>query len=382
MSVAGTGGRMRGSNWFQRFLLPGFALKAVIIGGGYATGRELAEYFVPSGPWGGLAAMLLATSIWSIVAALTFALARKLGAYDYRAFFEGLLGPAWILFELAYLIFVVLILAVFGAAAGAIGAATFGWPELAGSALLALGILAFTAFGTAIVERLFQYASLLIYAVYVLFIVFAFASFGDLIADGFAKAPPPSGDWVAGGVTYASYNIVGAVIILPVLRHLTSQRDAVVAGLIAGPLTMLPAVLFFVAMTAFYPAIGSATLPSDFLLRQMAVPGFHLLFQLMIFAALLESGVGAVHAINERVSGVVEARGRLPLGAGARAAIGSLVLVGCMFAAARIGLVDLIASGYRFLAWLFLAVFVLPLLTVGTWRLLRSEPARPMEALP
>src|SRR3546814_3407904 len=92
MSVGETGGR---SSWFQRFLLPGFALKAVIIGGGYATGRELAEYFVPSGPWGGLAAMLLATLIWSVVAALTFALARKMRAYDYRSFFEGLLGPAW-----------------------------------------------------------------------------------------------------------------------------------------------------------------------------------------------------------------------------------------------------------------------------------------------
>src|SRR3546814_20782341 len=79
---------------------------------------------------------------------------------------------------------------------------------------------------------------------------------------------------MAGGLTYASYNIVGAVIILPVLRHLTSQRDAVVAGMIAGPLTMLPAILFFVAMMAFYPAIGSATLQSDFMLRQLAIPGF------------------------------------------------------------------------------------------------------------
>ena len=379
MSVGETGGR---SSWFQRFLLPGFALKAVIIGGGYATGRELAEYFVPSGPWGGLAAMLLATFIWSGVAALTFALARRMHAYDYRSFFEGLLGPGWIAFEIAYLIFVVLILAVFGAAAGAIGAATFGWPELAGSVLLALNIVAFTAFGTALVERLFQYASMLIYAVYALFIVFALASFGEMIGNGFANAPPPSGNWVAGGITYASYNIVGAAMILPVLRHLTSQRDAVVAGLIAGPVTMLPAILFFAAMMAFYPAIGDETLPSDFLLRQMAVPGFHILFQLMIFAALLESGVGAIHAINERVSGVVEARGRGPLGTGARAAIGSLILVGCMFVAARVGLVDLIASGYRFLAWLFLAVFVLPLITIGAWRLLRAEPAHPMEALP
>ncbi len=378
MSVGETGSR---SSWFQRFLLPGLALKAVIIGGGYATGRELAEYFVPSGPWGGLSAMLMATLIWSVVAAITFALARKMGAYDYRAFFQGLLGPGWVAFELAYLIFVILILAVFGAAAGAIGAATFSWPELAGSIVLATSIVAFTAFGTHTVETLFKYASMLIYAVYALFLIFALTSFGALIAEGFAEAPPPSGNWVAGGLTYASYNIVGAVIILPVLRHLTSQRDAVLAGIIAGPLTMLPAILFFVAMMAFYPAIGAETLPSDFLLRQMAVPGFHILFQLMIFAALLESGVGAIHAINERVSGVVETRGRPPLGTGARAAIGGVILVGCMFVAARIGLVDLIASGYRFLAWLFLIVFVTPLLTIGVWRLLRPAPV-PMETVP
>ena len=379
MSVGEAGS---GSSWFQRYLLPGFALKAVIIGGGYATGRELAEYFVPSGPWGGLAAMLLATLIWSIVAALTFALALKLGAYDYRSFFKGLLGPAWVAFEVTYIIFVVLILAVFGAAAGAIGAATFGWPELAGVVLLAVSIVAVTAWGTGAVEQMFKYVSILLYAVYGLFLILALASFGGLIGQGFANAPPPSGNWMAGGLTYASYNIVGAVVILPVLRHLRHQRDAVVAGLIAGPLSMLPAILFFVAMMAFYPAIGDETLPSDFLLRQMTVPGFHILFQVMIFAALLESGAGSVHAINERISGAIESRGRPPLSTGARAIIGAVILTGCMFVAGEIGLVDLIASGYRFLAWLFLAVFVLPLLTIGTWRLLRPSTAPHMEALP
>ena len=368
-----------GGSWFQRFLLPGFALKAVIIGGGYATGRELAEYFVPSGPWGGLAGMLLATLIWSVVAALTFTLARAMGAYDYRSFFKGLLGPFWGVFEAAYLIFVILILAVFGAAAGAIGAATFGWPELAGSILLAVAILVTTAFGTAAVERLFQYASMLIYAIYAMFIVFALTSFGGLIEQGFANAPPPAAGWMAGGITYASYNIVGAVVILPILRHLTSQRDAVIAGVIAGPLTMLPAILFFVAMMAFYPAIGDETLPSDFLLRQMAVPGFHIVFQLMIFTALLESGVGAIHAINERIAGAMEARGRAAPGPGARALIGAAILAGCMFVAARVGLVELIASGYRFLAWLFLATFVVPLLGIGTWRLVKGRASAPQE---
>ena len=46
-----------------------------------------------------------------------------------------------------------------------------------------------------------------------------------------------------------------------------------------------------------------------------------------------------------------------------------MLLVGCMFLADRFGLVALIANGYRALAYILLAVFVLPLLTVGVWRL-------------
>jgi uncharacterized membrane protein YkvI len=47
------------SSRLQRWILPGLAFKAVVIGGGYATGRELAEFFLPSGPGGGLLAILL-----------------------------------------------------------------------------------------------------------------------------------------------------------------------------------------------------------------------------------------------------------------------------------------------------------------------------------
>src|SRR5579871_683860 len=65
---------------FKRLFLPGFAFKAVVIGGGYATGRELAEYFLPSGPWGGLLGMLLAMALWGVICAVTFLFARASGA--------------------------------------------------------------------------------------------------------------------------------------------------------------------------------------------------------------------------------------------------------------------------------------------------------------
>ena len=415
---------------FQRFILPGLAFKAVVIGGGYATGRELGEFFVPAGPWGGVSGMILATLIWSGVAATTFAVAQATRSTDYRSLFTALLGRGWVVFELAYLLFVVvvlavfgaaagaigaatlgvsplagtlalavaivafatfgnasverlfkyvsfllygvyavfLVLAVFGAAAGAIGAATLGVPPLAGTLALAAAIVAFATFGNASVERLFKYVSFLLYGVYAVFLVLAVTRFGSGIAHAFATAPPPR-DWAVGGLTYASYNIVGAVIVLPVLRHLTSRGDAVAAGLIAGPLAMAPAIIFFVAMTAFLPGIASATLPSDTMLAALHLPAFRMLFQAMIFAALLESGTGAVHAIVERVAHA----SRRDLGPLPRAALAAVVVTACIFVAERFGLVALIARGYRALAVVFLLVYVLPLLTIGLARLLRTR---------
>ena len=356
--------------WFQRYLLPGFAFKAVVIGGGYATGRELAEFFLPHGPTGGVMAILLAMVVWSVICALTFVFAQATQSFDYRSFFKQLLGPFWLAFELAYLTFIVLILAVFGAASGAIGQAVFGLPEIVGTLALVVAIAAFTAFGNASVERLFKWVTIFLYAVYAVFAVLALSAFGDRALENFAT-PAPAGDWWLGGLTYAGYNIIGAIVILPVIRHLTSRKDAIIAGLLSGPLAIWPALVFFVCMIAFYPAIGAETLPSDYLLRQLNMPAFHIIFQLMIFSALLESGAGSVHAFNERIAGAWRARRGEELKLRARLGIAIVILVGAVFLADAIGLVTLIAQGYRALAYAILALFVAPLLTIGLWRLAR-----------
>src|SRR5258707_7903398 len=362
-------------SWFQRLLLPGLAFKAVVIGGGYATGRELAEFFLPSGPQGGLLAILLALGVWSLVCAVTFCLAYTTKSWNYRAFFKNLLGPFWVLFEAAYLLFIILILAVFGAAAGAIGAALLGWPAIIGTCCLIACISFVTAYGTSSVERLFKWVSIFLYAVYAIFVVLSFFAFGDRIIANFALAARHVG-WVLGGFTYAGYNVVGAVIILPVLRHLNSNKNALIAGALAGPFAMLPALLFFICMIAYYPQIGAEPLPSDFLLQRLNFPAFHYLFQLMIFLALLESGTGCVHAFNERIPEAYATRTGGSLSKSARLGITGALLLGSIFLADRFGLVDLIKHGYRGLAYLFLAVFVLPVMTLGLWQLFARRTPR------
>jgi uncharacterized membrane protein YkvI len=204
--------------------------------------------------------------------------------------------------------------------------------------------------------------------------VFALGAFGDRISEALetVRIEP---DWAPLGLTYAVYNIVGAIVILPMVRHLTSTRDAAIAGLVAGPLAMLPALFFFVAMVAYYPEIASETLPSAFLLDRLGIPLFGLIFQFMVLVALLESSVGAVHAVNERIATAYRKRREAVLPRRIRVGATAILLAICMFVADRFGLVTLIAQGYRLLAYAFLIVFILPLLTVGLYRLSRRSNA-------
>jgi len=359
------------SSRFQRFLLPGFAFKAVVIGGGYATGRELAEYFLGSGPAGGALGMLVSMLCWSVLCACTFLFAHVTRSHDFGAFFRVLLGRGAVLFDFVYACFLLIVLSVFGAAAGELAHSVLHWPAWTGTVLLVLSIAAVVTFGNRSVEAVFRYVTYFLYAVYAALFILCFFKFGDRITHAFANVPP-MGQWWLNGMTYAGYNAIGAVAILPVLRHLQSRRDAMIAGGLAGVLGMLPALLFFVCMSAWYPEVAAAVLPSDYLLTRLDAPVFHILFQCMIFAALLESGAGIVHGANERIAGVLSSRG-VVLSRGNRLAIGAGLLIVSVWIATEFGLVALVARGYRLLALMMLIVYVAPILTVGLWRVTRGS---------
>jgi uncharacterized membrane protein YkvI len=49
--------------------------------------------------------------------------------------------------------------------------------------------------------------------------------------------------------------------------------------------------------------------------------------------------------------------------------------MGAMFVAAAVGLVELIAKGYRLMAVAIIAIFILPLCTIGVAKLVRMRRA-------
>ncbi len=361
-------------DFFRRYLLPGFVFEAAVIGGGYATGRELVEFFLPAGPLGGLLGMVVSMLVWSAVLAVSFELARRARAYDYRSFLKLLLGRGWFLFEVAYLLLIVLILAVMGAAAGEIVHSLFAAPRLVGSLLMIAGVAAVLFFSSGAIEKFLSLTVGYLYLVYVVFVVWSLATFGDRI--GAALAAEPIGHrWFMAGVTYAGYNVATIPAVLFSIRHLTRKREAVAAGLLAGPLGMLPGLAFYLAMIGYHQEIQAAALPSAFLLAKLHAPWFEWAFQAAVLLTLVDTGVPILHAVNERVAKAYEERQQtMPRALRPALAVGIMVL--SVYAAAAVGLIGLIAKGYGVLTYAFIALLVLPVLTVGLWTL-RRLPATP-----
>lgn len=356
---------------FQRWLLPGFLFQSVIIGGGYATGRELVEFFLSAGPLGGLISILAVTVCFSVTLAIAFEVSRLTKSYDYRTFFKRLLGPAWFVYEIVYIALIILVIAVLGSASGELVSSRMGIEPVIGTVTMAvlIGILVF--YGTAVIEKVLAGWSFLLYAVYAILIWSFLSKFGHKIPAVLAT-DDLSGAWVTGTIRYVALNGTAVTLILFCVRHMESRRDAFIAGALAGPIGMLPAILFLLGMIASYPEITSMPVPSDFMMQQLDFGWLTLVFYIVVFGTFIETGTGMIHAINERVDHVFLERSTL-MPRWLRPAIAMGILFFSVVLADRFGIINLIAKGYVALAWIFLCIFLLPLLTVGVWQITRSR---------
>ncbi len=357
---------------FKRYVLPGLVFTAAVIGGGYSTGRELVQFFLPAGPIGGLLGMVVAMIVFSLVLSVSFEFARLNRAYEYHSFVYGLLGRGAVIFEIAYMAMLMVIFSVLGAAAGAVASQSFGIPAIAAT----LGLMAITGvfvyLGSPIIEGALSGFAIALYAIYAVIVFWSFSKFGGDIAT--AVRTTPVGQWAASGLIYGGYNIAVLPAVLFSLRHQTSRSEAIVSGALAGPLAMIPAVFLFIAMLGRYPAIQSPAVPLNYLLEQFQAPWFAHLFQFVFFGILIKSGTALLHSINERVASLFSANGKV-MPRFYRPLISISAMGFSIFAASTVGLVDLIKQGYGLLSWVFIAILVVPVLTYGLWIVWHADPA-------
>ena len=97
-----------------------------------------------------------------------------------------------------------------------------------------------------------------------------------------------------------------------------------------------------------------------------------IVFYIVVFGTFVETGSAYIHAVNERIDDVyTESKRHMP--SWLRPLVAFIALIISIVLAEKIGLIDLIANGYGTLTWVFMLVFITPLLTVGIVKIYRMS---------
>jgi|TARA_B100001964_G_C14243148_1_gene606081 uncharacterized membrane protein YkvI len=352
-------------NFARRYLIPGAILQSVMIGGGYGTGREVVEYFSNYGTMGGFYSVLIAAVCIAIVFAVSLEISCVFNVFDYRNFFKVFLGRFWFLYEILAILLFLLIIAVIASAAGQVLQAELEIPSFMGTVVMLFSVVVLTFYGRDLVVLVLAYWSVFLYAVFIVYFIAVFSIFQDSFT-GQASTTEPG--WFTSGLQYAFYNMAGIPLILYAARAIETRQQALIAGIVGGVIAMIPALLLHVSFISQLPSILGAGLPVYEMFIRLDQDWLKIGYLIVLFGTFIETGAGTIQGFVERFDGWWSDRTGDLLSPKIHATIaGAIVALAGILS--QVGIIDLIAKGYGTLAWGFMILYIIPLLTVGIWRL-------------
>ena len=347
------------------YITPPAVFVAVLIGGGYGTGREIVEFFSRHGLLGGLAGLALSFALFGLILGLTFDAARRWRAYDYRSFFKELIGPAWWLFEVLYLLLTLLVLGVLSAAAGEILLTEYGVNINLTLPAVMLIIALIVFWGRKFVERALTGWTLVMYVLFIGYFIFTFTALSssgiDLIPDlSEISMSTVIGSGAMSGALYVMYNVSAAPVLLFATRQIRTRNEAFLSGTITAFALILPAFLFHISFSVAPTEVIEQPLPIYWMIDEFAPSAFRTFFVIALLGTLIQTGAGFIHGFIERIQHAWPIKKASALSGYVRAGIALTALLSSWMLA-KIGMISLIASGYAALGIGFAVIYVLPL---------------------
>ncbi|WP_298024994.1 hypothetical protein [uncultured Dysosmobacter sp.] len=354
---------------WSRYLIPGFIFQSVMIGGGYGTGAEIAQYFGTSGMIGGLLGMLVTMLVWCLLCAVTFEFTRVFKTYDYGSMMRQLLGKAGFLYDICYYIMMLIVLGVVNATAGSMISSLTGLSPWFGIIVLSIGIILLVLRGTEAIEKVLSFWSYVLYAVYILFLIVVFVKFGSNIGAEFAKGEIGP-NWLSSGLQYSFYNLVVVPLVLYTVRDANSRKEAVGCGILSGVIAIVPGILLLLVMGCNMAEVVAAETPVTVIFDMLNMKWLYVLFEIVLFGTLIETGTGFIKAVTDRIEVAVGRSGKsAPAWMHPAITVGMTVIGVCV---STFGLTNLILKGYGTACYGFLILFAIPMLTIGIYKISKA----------
>ena len=354
---------------FRVILIPGGVFVSVMFGGGAATGLEITTYMSSNGPVGGLVAIGIIALMFVITIFFVFEIGRLYGAYDYQSFGRVILGSkAWVLYEIAITLSMFGVLAYSTTGAGTAMADEFGLPRVVMTASLLIVVVLLTFLGRQLIELTMLGTMLLLLACSLSLVSGAALAHSEEIATQLRDFTIEMPVLVNKVWTYTVFAVAFIPIILYAARDLRTRPEVFAASVASGIAIMLPPLGMHLAYLSRYPAVLNEEIPNAWIAAEVMPKWFSSLFVIVLSIVILQTAVGIVQGIIERLDSWSLSTNDRSLGKLHHAIIAAVLLVACL-GLSGFGVQRILGWMYNVSFWLYLVIFFFPLAIVGGYRI-------------
>ncbi|AKL93904.1 hypothetical protein CACET_c03880 [Clostridium aceticum] len=342
-------------------------------GGGFASGRQLVQFFVQYG-WYALVTPIIAMGINAVVFYLVWDFSVSHKKFDYKSWCDAFYSPYEKIFTTLYEIVFNLTLFTATAVAFATGGATLtqviGTPYILNTAVIAIIMFIVTIYGADMIRAVASWIAIIVIVGLLIIYGSNFIAILPRLKEVIAAAPAPQGTWPPiwealkyGGLQAA---VLGSyVAVADVLKDQRDAKKAAIAGFILNASILG---LAAVVILSYYPAILTESVPVLYVINNgVGGRAGELLVSVLIFLGVISTGVNLIYGGAKRV---ISALGKEKTGVSDKKAeiIASGVYVVLTWGIALFGLIPLVAKGYGYIGYISVPAIVIPILYIGLTR--------------
>lgn len=362
-----------------------FAMAAVWFathsGGGFATGNQEVNYFVKYG-WYSIFLPIVAMAIlgWGHRNALV--LAKDYQTYDYKSFGDALFHPYEkyfsLVFEFGFIMLIACGVSTSIAGSGALLKSSLGIPYGIGIVTVGAVLLLLTIFGSDLIIKVLNLKTYFL-IVTLLILCFLGIQTGSFNFQRIVATQETFGtsfwDAVWYMLIYIGFQAFTVLPIISVSHNIKTTKECNQFMFFGTLLNGLFLVVVCIMLLGFSPEALKQTLPVYYVTTQLDVPWLKILYSVILFVALLGTGISLVFSTVARFEPVLVERNILKSLKARRIAI-SLFTIAVCTGISVFGLTNIVVKGYGSVGYIGLFFVLLPEIIVGTIKIRNNARKR------
>ena len=356
-------------------------------GGGFATGNQEVNFYVKYGWMSTIILPFISMFFvaWTYRNALV--LAKDYNVHDYKSFANVLYHPYEkffsVVFEICFLMLMLIAVSTSIAGAGSLMQSAMGIPYFLGISGIGAAVFVLTIFGAELIIRVLRYKAYFLIVMLTILAYLGLETGADVWKNFIATKETfgaDQGEAIWKAMLYVGFQSFALVSAISVSHRITTTKECNFFGMFGILLNGGFLAVMCLMLLGFAPGVLKETLPVYYATQKMGIAWLKIAYTAILFVALIGTAISFVFTSVTRFEKQWKGSGVFTSLRVRRLTIAAVTVVLCTCASV-FGLTALVVKGYGAMGYVGLAFVVLPVLTIGTYKINQNAKKRKAQGI-